>query len=75
MAQGTCPHFRQAQDEFHKDPAGDRVTLELSPYDLTRGGSPGEPSNIESGMAIRITLYYRMGSAENESKTFSKTNV
>jgi len=29
--------FPVNQDEFYPDTAGDRVTVELSPYDLSRG--------------------------------------
>jgi len=36
MAPRSCP-TAEAPDELHPDPAGDRVRVELSPFDLTRG--------------------------------------
>jgi len=33
-------HLRQAANELHPHPAGDRVRVELSPYDLTGVASP-----------------------------------
>ena len=30
-------YFRKTQNEFHQDLPGDKVTVEMSPYDLTRG--------------------------------------
>lgn len=31
------PHFWKAKNELHKNSEGDKVNVELSPYDLTRG--------------------------------------
>jgi len=35
--QGAGSYFRKDENALHQDPPGDKVTVELSPYDLTRG--------------------------------------
>ena len=33
----TAPHFRKDADALHQNLAGDKVKVEMSPYDLTKG--------------------------------------
>ena len=44
--------------------AGDRVTVEMSPYDLTRGR-----------ITYRFKIIEKLGGIRNESKTIGQTNL